>query len=324
MRIPILVLHRNNTILFYYCVSMLFTIGVISIYCAPAMAYHSSATVNLTQPVSSTNVTGKIKVVATFTITRPSLAWPIDGQSAGINHVSTKFGHRVHPVTGKTGFHRAIDIRASSSTNVEAIDNGTVISVDQGCQATKCKKKGAGGTNNLCNDGHSCNCGNCGNRVYGNNIWVQHNNGIRSHYSHLLSTSVNVNDAVSAGDKLGEVGSTGMSTGAHLDIEIKDALYLNPGDLLDATRARSYISSKVIKGLHHPEDQIRTTVKAFLDGVLVKGSKQTFEQGLIMKIPYSFWWTPAPNSGSHVLKVILSDVNTSIGQDEATVTLQCK
>ena len=55
----------------------------------------------------------------------------------------------------------------------------------------------------------------------GNQIMVAHDHGYQSTYNHLSTTCVSVGDTVSAGDQIGECGSTGDSTGAHLHFEVK-------------------------------------------------------------------------------------------------------
>ncbi|HOZ36741.1 MAG TPA: peptidoglycan DD-metalloendopeptidase family protein [bacterium] len=56
---------------------------------------------------------------------------------------------------------------------------------------------------------------------YGYNIIVNHGNGIKTRYGHSRKLYVKVGDQVSAGEVLGEVGSTGYSTGPHIHLEIK-------------------------------------------------------------------------------------------------------
>jgi hypothetical protein len=56
---------------------------------------------------------------------------------------------------------------------------------------------------------------------YGNYVIIDHGNGIFSLYAHLRGFHVSVGDRVSAGDHIGNVGSTGTSTGDHLHLEIR-------------------------------------------------------------------------------------------------------
>ena len=54
----------------------------------------------------------------------------------------------------------------------------------------------------------------------GGTIMLDHGHGVTSVYSHLSLINVNVGDKVKKGQKIGEIGSTGRSTGPHLDWRI--------------------------------------------------------------------------------------------------------
>lgn len=56
---------------------------------------------------------------------------------------------------------------------------------------------------------------------YGNLIVIEHDGGIRTYYAHLSHIAVNVGDTVSAGQYIGNVGTTGNSTGNHLHFEVR-------------------------------------------------------------------------------------------------------
>ena len=56
---------------------------------------------------------------------------------------------------------------------------------------------------------------------YGNVIIINHGNNIETVYGHCRSISVKIPQKVSAGEKIGEVGSTGRSTGPHVHFEIR-------------------------------------------------------------------------------------------------------
>lgn len=56
---------------------------------------------------------------------------------------------------------------------------------------------------------------------YGNLIEVEHANGIRTRYGHLSGIGVAPGQAVRQGQKIGEMGSTGRSTGVHLHYEVR-------------------------------------------------------------------------------------------------------
>jgi len=85
--------------------------------------------------------------------------------------------------------HGGIDIGAPRGTNVVAADSGTVITSTSGGS-------------------------------YGNYVVISHGNGITTLYAHLSSRSVKVGDTVSKGQVVGQVGSTGNATGAHLHFEV--------------------------------------------------------------------------------------------------------
>ena len=68
---------------------------------------------------------------------------------------------------------------------------------------------------------------------YGKTIKINHLNGYKTQYAHLESIDVNVGDNVSKGNKIGVMGSTGRSTGIHLDFEVYlNGKLLNPIDVL--------------------------------------------------------------------------------------------
>ena len=54
--------------------------------------------------------------------------------------------------------------------------------------------------------------------AYGNRIIVRHDNGVKTMYAHLSSTSVNVGDKVTRGQRIGAVGTTGNSSGPHFEV----------------------------------------------------------------------------------------------------------
>ena len=103
--------------------------------------------------------------------------------------ISSNYGMRKDPFTGKMRFHKGVDIAAPAGTPVVAALPGKVISA-----------------------GHEGG--------YGKTVLVEHDNGLRTRYGHLASINVRVGDSVTSEDTLGTVGSTGRSTGAHLHFEV--------------------------------------------------------------------------------------------------------
>ena len=67
---------------------------------------------------------------------------------------------------------------------------------------------------------------------FGNNVWIDHGGGYVTIYGHLQRTMVTEGASVSTGQQIGEVGSTGWSTGAHLHYELRiNGRKSNPLDL---------------------------------------------------------------------------------------------
>jgi len=110
--------------------------------------------------------------------------WPIKGK------LTSYFGPRIDPFKGTYGYHTGIDIKNDMGTPVKASMNGFVIFT---------------GFDN----------------IYGNNIILKHSNGITTRYGHLQTVLVKKGDQIKQSQKIGTVGSTGRSTGAHLHFEIR-------------------------------------------------------------------------------------------------------
>ena len=98
-------------------------------------------------------------------------------------------------------WHDAIDIGASVGTPIYAANSGTVVNGFSGCSHYS----------------SWCSCGG----GYGNFIWILHDNGYETIYGHMSQTAVSVGQRVSAGQKIGYVGSTGWSTGPHVHFELR-------------------------------------------------------------------------------------------------------
>ncbi len=111
--------------------------------------------------------------------------WPCSG------YVASGFGWRRDPVIpGRYEFHEGIDIAAPYGTPVYAAASGKVIAA-------------------------------WWNGGYGRTVIIDHGNGLRTVYAHLLKIDVKVGQVVKKGQKIGEVGSTGRSTGPHLHFEVR-------------------------------------------------------------------------------------------------------
>ena len=116
--------------------------------------------------------------------------------------VTSGFGYRIHPVTGNRSFHTGIDLAAPQGTHVSAAYSGTVR--DTGYTSGR-----------------------------GNYILLAHGENLQTLYCHLSQIDVQTGDAVAAGDTVGLVGSTGMSTGPHLHFEVRvDGIRCDPAYVL--------------------------------------------------------------------------------------------
>ncbi len=104
-------------------------------------------------------------------------------------YISSRFGERVHPITGELKHHNGMDIASNMGTTVYAADGGKVVLADW-------------------------------NGGYGNCIMIDHGNGYKTLYGHLSVISVSEGQRVSQGAVIGAVGSTGNSTGPHLHFEV--------------------------------------------------------------------------------------------------------
>ncbi|MDO4990951.1 MAG: peptidoglycan DD-metalloendopeptidase family protein [Eubacteriales bacterium] len=104
-------------------------------------------------------------------------------------YISSRFGQRVHPITGELKNHNGMDIASNMGTTVYAADGGKVVLAEW-----------YGG--------------------YGNCIMIDHGNGYKTLYGHLSAIGVSEGQNVSQGAVIGAVGSTGNSTGPHLHFEV--------------------------------------------------------------------------------------------------------
>ncbi|NLY76002.1 MAG: M23 family metallopeptidase [Firmicutes bacterium] len=112
--------------------------------------------------------------------------------------ISSLYGYRIHPITGKRRFHEGLDIAANHGNGVYAYTDGKVVEAGW-------------------------------NGGYGNCILIDHGNGLKTRYAHLSRLYVQVGQRVKTGQRIGAVGSTGNSTGPHLHFEvIKNGRTQNP------------------------------------------------------------------------------------------------
>ena len=115
---------------------------------------------------------------------------------------SSNFGWRIDPFTGDKAMHEGVDFPAESGTAVSAAAGGMVISAETHPE-------------------------------YGNVIEIDHGNDLTTRYAHLSRMLVKPGALVRRGQRIGEVGNTGRSTGAHLHFEVRlHGAAQNPGRFL--------------------------------------------------------------------------------------------
>ncbi len=105
--------------------------------------------------------------------------------------VTSEFGKRVHPISGKVRLHGGIDLASPAGTPIRAALDGSVV---------------------ISNTHHDS---------YGKYIMLDHGGKVATLYAHCSKLLVAVGDSVQAGDIIAEVGTTGSSTGNHLHFEIR-------------------------------------------------------------------------------------------------------
>ena len=117
------------------------------------------------------------------------------------------FGHRVDPFTGQLAMHEGIDFLADAGSTIAAAAAGVVVFAGFHPQ-------------------------------YGYAVDIDHGNDLVTRYAHCSKLFVKEGDVVQRGRKLGEVGSTGRSTGPHLHFEVRfRGAAQNPAKFLIASNA---------------------------------------------------------------------------------------
>ena len=124
---------------------------------------------------------------AEYTTIIPSI-WPIDRTK--MRSVSSLFGMRHHPTLDTMRMHTGVDLTAPTGTPVYATADGKIR-----------MSRVMGG--------------------YGDIIEIDHGHGYATRYAHLSARYVGEGDWVRRGEPIGEVGSTGTSTGSHLHYEVR-------------------------------------------------------------------------------------------------------
>jgi len=127
--------------------------------------------------------------------------WPVKR-----GYISSLYGYRSDPFTGKKAFHKGVDIPSAKGTPIYALAAGMVTYAG--------KKNG-----------------------FGNIVEIDHGNGYSTLYAHISKIMVSTGDRIDQDQVIAQIGSTGRSTGPHLHLEMfKDGRRFNPRKRLYTAR----------------------------------------------------------------------------------------
>jgi murein DD-endopeptidase MepM/ murein hydrolase activator NlpD len=122
--------------------------------------------------------------------------WPVSG------YITSLYGYRANPFGGVRQFHSGLDIGASMGTPIKAAMAGRVSTV---------------GYDN----------------TFGNYVVISHHSGYRTLYAHMSIVRIKSGDYVAAGQRIGDVGTSGLSTGPQLHFTVyKNGVTVNPRSLM--------------------------------------------------------------------------------------------
>lgn len=125
-----------------------------------------------------------------------------EGSPSEKGWISSHYGNRIDPFTGRTTFHHGLDIAGREGSEVSSVADGII--------SWTGRKTG-----------------------YGELVEIDHGNGYLTRYAHNKTLKVRVGDRVEKGDVIALMGSTGRSTGPHVHFEIlRDGKRINPRDFV--------------------------------------------------------------------------------------------
>ena len=127
--------------------------------------------------------------------------WPVKR-----GYISSSYGYRSDPFTGKKVFHKGVDIPSAEGSPIHALAAGVVTHAES--------RSG-----------------------FGNTVEIDHGNGYVTRYAHISKLAVKTGDRIDQDQVIAEIGSTGRSTGPHLHLEMfKDGRRFNPRKRLYSAR----------------------------------------------------------------------------------------
>jgi murein DD-endopeptidase MepM/ murein hydrolase activator NlpD len=121
-----------------------------------------------------------------------------EGRPVNSGYISSRFGERIDPFTGRNAFHKGIDFAGREGNSVVAVASGVVTWA--------------------------------GDRYgYGQMVELNHGNGYVTRYAHNAENLVTVGDTVKRGDVIARMGETGRATGPNLHFEVlRDGRAVDP------------------------------------------------------------------------------------------------
>lgn len=154
---------------------------------------------------------------------RTPTAIPVSMNNA---RVSSTYGWRKNPVTGRYMLHSGVDFAAPAGSSVYAASAGIVL---------------AAGTMS----------------GYGNVVDIDHGKGVVTRYAHNSKLLVKAGDLVAKRQVIAKVGSTGRSTGAHVHFEVRvDGKPTDPIAFLSQMSSSTAVASAVPDGLQQKAEQV--------------------------------------------------------------------
>lgn len=148
----------------------------------PSMTYRPKTNIHLARHAPAVSQSARLPKIESHHL------WPVDNTSIG--DISSGFGWRRHPVTGKDDFHAAIDIAAPQGTAVRSTAPGKVMAVGKHPRL-------------------------------GKYVMIKYQDDSIGTFGHLDQILVSSGSLAEQGKIIGKVGSTGRSTGPHLDYSIE-------------------------------------------------------------------------------------------------------
>ena len=162
-------------------------------------------------PGEAVPAAGTVLYVPDYSGSPPPEGYTMDCLSLGgletvtpvLGRLTSGYGYRDHPVNGKYLFHGGVDIAGNKGDPIQCFADGVVEFVGE-------------------------------NDSYGLYFQVDHGNSVKSFYAHCSAVCVKKGQQVSMGEKVGEIGDTGLATASHLHLELRCAGWrLDPSYYVD-------------------------------------------------------------------------------------------